>query len=218
LPDWHGRLEDNLYFHAALRGLSPPESETQVRYLVARLDLVEHIAKRWSELSGGFQLRFALAQALVGKPRLLVLDEPLANLDPKARAALLWDIRNLAKSASRPMAVLITSQVLDPLEAISDNVIFLRNGRVIYNGLSAEIGSGRTSNMYECDTPLSQGVLSDRIGAYVQDIRHNGVYYIITTSRAVSYSDMLQILKDAGVPFTHCRDIGRKAMAFFEQG
>jgi ABC-2 type transport system ATP-binding protein len=69
LPDWHGSLEDTLYIQAALRGMSPDESETQVQYLLSRLDLEEHITKRWSELSGGFQLRFALAQALVGKPR-----------------------------------------------------------------------------------------------------------------------------------------------------
>jgi ABC-2 type transport system ATP-binding protein len=217
LPDWTGALEDTLYFHAAMRGLSPPESETQVQYLVARLDLAEHITKRWDELSGGYQLRFALAEALVGKPRLLVLDEPLANLDPKAQAALLWDLRNLAKSASNPMAVLISSQVLNRLEAISDNVIHLRKGQVAYRGPTGEIGSGRTSNTYECDTPLSQDVLMERIGAHVQDVRHNGVYYIITTPRAVSYPDMLRLLMNADVPFTHFRDIGRKAMGLFEQ-
>jgi ABC-2 type transport system ATP-binding protein len=216
LPDWRGSLQDTLYFWAALRGLNPAESETQVKYLVARLDVADHVSKRWFELSGGFQLRFALAQALVGRPRLLVLDEPLANLDPKAQAALLWDIRSLAKLAHSSMAVLISSQVLNPLEAISDNVIFLRNGRVLYEGPTAEIGSDRTSNLYECDTSLSLSVLLERIGRYVQDIKHNGVYYIIKTPLTISYSDMLQLLKDADVEFTHCRDIGRKAVGLFE--
>jgi ABC-2 type transport system ATP-binding protein len=216
LPDWRGSLEDTLYFWAALRGLSPPDSETQVKYLLARLDLADHITKRWSELSGGFQLRFALAQVLVGRPRLLVLDEPLANLDPKAQAALLWDIRNLAKSAHSSMAVLISSQVLNPLETISDNVIFLRNGRVLYEGPTGGIGSERTYNLYECDTSLSLSVLSERIGKYVQDVKHNGVYYIIRTPLTISYFDMLQLLKDANVEFTHCRDIGRKAVGLFE--
>lgn len=217
LPDWRVSLADTMYFQAALRGLSPAETEMQVQYLVARLDLAEHMTKRWSELSGGFQLRFALAQALVGRPRLLVLDEPLASLDPKAQAALLWDIRHLAKSAHSSMAVLISSQVLDPLEAISDNVIFLRNGTVVYQGPTGAIGAERTSNLYECDTSLSLSALQERIGHHVQDIRHNGVYYIIRTSLAVSYPDMLQLLKEANVEFTHCRDIGRKAMGLFEQ-
>src|SRR5262249_25934024 len=70
------------------------------------------------------------------------------------------------------MAVVITSQVLNPLEAISDNVIFLRNGQVVYEGPTGGIGSERTSNLYECDTTLSLGELSQRIGKYVQDISH----------------------------------------------
>jgi len=217
LPRWRGSLEDTLYFQAALQGLSPPESETQVRYLLARLDLAEHVTKRWRELSGGFQLRFALAQALVGRPRLLVLDEPLANLDPKAQAALLWDIQNMARSAQSPMAVLITSQVLNPLEAISDNIIFLRNGKVVYGGPAGGIGSERTSNLYECDTSLSPGALADRIGKHVEEIKHNGVYYVIRTPLTTSYSDMLQLLRDSNVEFTHCRDISRKAMGLFER-
>jgi ATPase subunit of ABC transporter with duplicated ATPase domains len=49
-----GSLQNALYFRASLRGLTPPESETQVRYLVARLGLSEHIKKRWKRLSGGF--------------------------------------------------------------------------------------------------------------------------------------------------------------------
>src|SRR5262249_23640602 len=153
---------------------------------------------------------FALAQALVGRPRLLVLDEPLANLDQKAQAALLWDIQNMAKSAQNPMAVLITSQVLNPLEAISDNVIFLQRGQVLYEGPTGGIGADRTSNVYECDTPLSVSVLLERIGKHVLDINDNGVHYIITTPLTISFSDLLQLLKDADVEFTHCRDISRK--------
>jgi ABC-2 type transport system ATP-binding protein len=217
LPDWRWSLENTLYFRAALLGLSPAESEDQVRYLVARLDLSEHITKQWHQLSGGYQLRFALAQALVGRPRFLVLDEPLANLDPKAQAALLWDIQKLARSARNPMAVLITSQVLNPLEAISDNVIFLRKGRVVYQGPSGGIGADRTSNLYECDTSLSLSALSERIGKHVQDIRHNGVHYIIRTPLAISNRQMVKLLIDADVEFTYVRDIGRTAMSLFEQ-
>ncbi len=217
LPDWRGSLEANLYFQAALHGLTPSESETQVRYLVARLDLPGHLNKRWSELSGGYQLRFALAKALAGRPRFLVLDEPLANLDPKAQAALLWDIRNLAKSARDPMAVLITSQVLNPLEAISDNLIFLRNGQTEYQGSTGGIGLRRAYNLYECETALTLSTLWDRIGSYVEDINYNGVYYIIKTPLSVEVSDFLQIIKEVDVEFTHCRDIGRKAAGLFER-
>jgi len=212
----NGSLQDALYFRAALRGLTPPESETQVRYLIARLGLGEHIRKTWSRLSGGFQLRFALAEALAGKPKFLVLDEPLANLDPKAQSALLSDIRDLAKSAVAPMAVIISSQVLNPLEAISDNLIFLRNGAVFYDGLTREIGSDRTFNLYECDAAISLSALSDRIGKQVEDITHNGVYFIVKAPLSLSFSDFVEILQKENIEFTHVRDISRKIASLFE--
>jgi hypothetical protein len=71
--------------------------------------------------------------------------------------------------------------------------------------------------VYECETLLSVSALLERIGKYGIDIKDNGVYYIITTPLAISYSKMLQILKDADVEFTHCRDISRKAAGLFEQ-
>jgi ABC-2 type transport system ATP-binding protein len=211
-----GSLRDALYFRAALRGLTPPESETQVDYLIARLGLGEHITKTWWRLSGGFQLRFALAEALAGKPKFLVLDEPLANLDPKAQAALLSDIRDLAKSAVAPMAVIISSQVLYPLEAISDNLIFLRNGSVVYNGRTREIGLDRIFNLYECDAAISLSALSDRIGEHVKDITHNGVYFIIKAPLSLSFSGFLEILKRENIEFKHVRDISQKIASLFE--
>ena len=60
-------------------------------------------------------------------------------------------------------------------------------------------------------------MLKERIGDRVQDIMHNGVYYIIRTPLGISYSDMLKLLQEADVEFTHCRDIGRKATSLFEQ-
>lgn len=216
LPDWRGSLSDTLYFHAALRGLRPEEADTQVQYVIARLGLSEFMRRRWSQLSGGTQLRFALASALVGRPRLLVLDEPLANLDPKKQASVLWDIRQLARSVHNPMTVLISSQVLNPLEAISDNVIFLHNGQVQFAGPRDAIGAERRYNVYECDSHLSLSELQGRIGRHVDSIKHTGVLYIIKTPLDVSYRDVLQILQDADVAFTSIRDIGRSAMSLFE--
>ena len=216
LPDWRGPLSDTLYFHAALRGLRPGEADTQVQYVIARLGLSEFMQRSWSQLSGGTQLKFALASALVGRPRLLLLDEPLANLDPKKQASVLWDIRQLARSVHNPMTVLISSQVLNPLEAISDNVIFLHNGRVQFAGPRDAIGAARTHNVYECDSRLSLSELQERIGERVHSISHTGVLYIIKTPLDVSYRDILQILQDANVAFTSIRDIGRSAISLFE--
>jgi ABC-2 type transport system ATP-binding protein len=157
-----------------------------------------------------------LAEALSGNPRFLVLDEPLANLDPRAQSVLLSDIRDLAKSAVAPMAVIISSQVLNPLQAVSDNLIFLRDGAAIYNGPIREIGSNRTYNLYECDAALSLTTLSERIGQHVTDITHNGVYFIVKTPLSLSFADFLEILKRENIEVTHASDISRKIASLFE--
>ena len=95
LPAWSGSLRDTLHFEAALHGILGQDNEREVSFVVERLGLGGYLDKRWAELSGGYKLRFALARALVWKPRLLVMDEPLANLDVKAKSVLLQDVRDL---------------------------------------------------------------------------------------------------------------------------
>lgn len=216
LPDWRGSLADTLYFHAALRGLSPDEADTQIKYVVARLEIGQFMRNRWSELAGGTQLSFALAKVLVGRPQMLVLDEPLANLSPNKRADFLWDIRRLARSVHNPMTVLISSQVVDPLEAISDNVIFLHKGRVEFAGPREAIGAQRKYNWYGCDTSLSLSKLQEIIGVHVLEIREKGPSFIIKMPLEVSYHDMLQLLQNENVAFTSLRNIGQSVLGLFE--
>ncbi|HSS50570.1 MAG TPA: ATP-binding cassette domain-containing protein, partial [Thermoanaerobaculia bacterium] len=78
---WLGILEENLNLHAALRQITGRANEDEVEFILHRLGLETYRKAGWAELSGGFQMRFELAKALVGRPRLLILDEPLAPLD-----------------------------------------------------------------------------------------------------------------------------------------
>jgi ABC-2 type transport system ATP-binding protein len=81
LPSWSGSLRSNLHYEAAFHGVRGADNEREVDYIVERLGLTNELDQRWHELSGGYKLRFALARALVWKPKLVILDEPLANLD-----------------------------------------------------------------------------------------------------------------------------------------
>jgi ABC-type multidrug transport system ATPase subunit len=67
---WYGILEENLYLHAALRGLTGRANEDEVEFILHRLGLEIYRKARWHEISGGFQMRFELAKALVGHPKL----------------------------------------------------------------------------------------------------------------------------------------------------
>ena len=134
LPKWYGSLSNNIKYEAALRGIKGKENEEEVNFIIQRLGLEEHLGKTWGELSGGFKLRFALARALVWKPKLLVIDEPLANLDIKTQLIILKDLVDLSRSFRYPMSIIISSQHLHEIESVSDKILFLKDGQVIYYG------------------------------------------------------------------------------------
>jgi ABC-2 type transport system ATP-binding protein len=217
LPPWVGSLEDSLRYKAALHGILGKDNDREVNYIVERLGLAEHLDKRWEQLSGGYKLRFALAGVLVWKPRLLIMDEPLANLDVRAQTNLLQDIRDLAGSFRHPMAVLMSSQHLHEVEAVSERIVFLREGGVIYSGPMADVGADRRHNAYELGTSLSLSDLSKRLasGGFVTDLHFNGVTFVLETSLETDYRKLLEQFLEADVDVEYFRDISRSTKRLF---
>jgi ABC-type multidrug transport system ATPase subunit len=217
LPRWYGSLEDSLQYEAALHGVRGAANLREVRYIVERLELGDHLHRRWGELSGGFKLRFALARALVWKPSLLVIDEPLANLDFKAQQVLLKDLRDLASGLRYPMATLISSQHLHEIEAIADNILFLQAGAVTFNGPITALGAARSVNTFEigaaCDLEMLREHLKD-LG--IRQISHTGVAYLLRTSLDVTGKTLLARLLQNGVQVDYFRDISRSVKQLFK--
>jgi ABC-type multidrug transport system ATPase subunit len=115
-------VRDVLGFFAALRDLPAAAVETAL----ARVGLAGHASRRASELSGGYTQRLSLAQALLGDPALLVLDEPTASLDPEAT----WEFRTLIEQLQREgKTILLCSHLLTEVERIADRVLILVGGR-----------------------------------------------------------------------------------------
>ena len=217
LPPWPGVLRDSLHYEAALHGILGQDNEREVAFISERLGLSEHLDKRWAQLSGGYRLRFALARVLIWKPRLLVLDEPLANLDVIAQSRLLQDLVDLARSPRYPLAVLMSSQHLHELQAVASWFTFLRDGHVVFNGPVDEIGSSRTYNVYELTTPASATLLKDLFhDPRYEEPSHDGVSYTIKTGIDVDAHAVLRKLMDAGVEVTYFRDVSRSIKRLFE--
>jgi ABC-2 type transport system ATP-binding protein len=216
LPPWSGSLEDGLRYNAALHGILGKNNDREVDYIVERLGLAEHLDKRWEQLSGGYKLRFSLAGVLVWKPRLLIMDEPLANLDVRAQTNLLQDIRDLAASYRHPMAVLMSSQHLHEVEAVSERIVFLREGKVIFSGPMSDVGADRHYNAYELGSSLSLADLSERLSSSpVTDLHFNGVTFVLKTSLETDYRELLQTLLELGVDVEYFRDISRSTKQLF---
>ena len=125
---WYGSLKDNLKFVLSSYGVPPEENEIRVLMMIARFGLWNYKHLKWNELSSGYKMRFELARTLLRKPELLLLDEPLANLDVLAQQVILEDLKSICNSINNPIALILSSQQLYEVEKISDKVIYLKDG------------------------------------------------------------------------------------------
>ena len=116
IPKWYGLLKDNLHFSAAIAGTHGTENELMVDYMLERLNLRAYAHLNWDRISSGYRTRFEIARILLQKPQLLILDEPLANLDIKAQQTILTDLIYMAKGAHNPMGIILSSQQLHEVE------------------------------------------------------------------------------------------------------
>jgi ABC-type multidrug transport system ATPase subunit len=216
LPSWHGTLKQNIHLELAQHGIKGAYNEQNTAYILERLGLTEHADKKWSELSGGYKLRFALAKALVWRPKLLVIDEPLANLDVRSQRIVLNDLKDLAKSAKYPISIIISSQHLHEIESIADNLMFLQQGRMVYSGDKNNIGDARLHNFFELSCVLEKRTLESLLtGLPISEIEHNGLSYVITGSKELDGQQILSTLIQNNVEVEYFRNISNSAKRLF---
>ncbi len=123
-------VEQNMLYQGALQGIAPREARARARDLVGRMGLADRLKDRVRQLSGGQARRVEIARALLHRPRLVLLDEPTAGLDIKARADILALTRRLV--AEDGVGVLWTTHLVDEIRP-DDQVVVLHKGRVLAN-------------------------------------------------------------------------------------
>jgi ABC-2 type transport system ATP-binding protein len=118
---------------------------------------------RYRRLSGGERQRLGLALALVGRPEVVVLDEPTAGMDPEARAATRAIVADLRRAGA---AILLTSHDLTDVERLADRICILDRGRIVASGTAAELGAGVAAALrFSLDRPLVPADLEELRGA-----------------------------------------------------
>lgn len=116
-----------LYYMAEIKAIPKKIAEPEIEQMLQATNLYEVRHKRLGEFSGGMKQRALLAQALLGNPKVLILDEPTAGLDPKERIR----IRNFISSLSRDRIILLATHIVSDIESISDKIVMMKSGHLV---------------------------------------------------------------------------------------
>lgn len=138
---------------AVLKGvLNRSDRKRLVEHLLVQTNLYEARKKHVSTFSGGMRQRFGIAQALIGNPQLIIVDEPTAGLDPEERNRF----HNLLSEIGEEMVVILSTHIVDDVADLCPNMAILANGKIVAQGTPSELMSKLKDQVWEKVIPKSE--------------------------------------------------------------
>ena len=146
---------DFLIYVSALKGLDEKAARKKSKELLEAVDLSRESKHKIKTFSGGMKQRLGIAQAMLNDPRILILDEPTAGLDPKERIR----IRNLISEVAKDKIVIIATHVVTDVEFIAKEIVMLSNGKIIRSGSPSKLLQeldGKVWNIFLSDNEIDE--------------------------------------------------------------
>ena len=123
-------VKDYLLYIASLKGIRPVVAKKRVKELLEQVGLSKAANKKMKKLSGGMKRRVGIAQAILNNPKILILDEPTAGLDPTERVRF----RNMISELSKERIVILSTHIVSDVEYIANEIWLMKNGRLLQQG------------------------------------------------------------------------------------
>ena len=134
-PNFTGK--DFLMYMSALKGLDKKTAKRKSEELLRIVNLEGAANKKMKAYSGGMKQRLGIAQAVLNDPKILILDEPTAGLDPKERVRF----RNLIAQLGKDAIVILSTHIVSDVEQIADRILLMKKGQFVFDGTMDEIGT-----------------------------------------------------------------------------
>lgn len=142
-------VREALDYLGVLSGMDAASRRARIPALLERVNLAEQAGKRVRALSGGMRQRLGIAQALLHDPRVLIVDEPTAGLDPEERVRF----RNLLSEVAEDKTVLLSTHIVGDIEAACEEIAILENGRLLFGGTVEALCARAEGSVYAAEVP-----------------------------------------------------------------
>jgi len=168
-----------LDYLGTLSGMTSSERKKRIDTLLKKVNLTEHRHKKVKALSGGMKRRLGIAQALLHDPKVLIVDEPTAGLDPEERIRF----RNLLTDAAEERIVILSTHIVGDIEASCEDIAIMNDGKILWKGTVSELINNARGKVFTVNAPQK----------YLSQIRKN---YIVTGMLIQGEYNTVRIISD----------------------
>lgn len=172
-------IKDYLMYIASIKGIRPVVAKKRIKILLKQVGLDGQEKQKMKTLSGGMVRRVGIAQAMLNDPKILILDEPTAGLDPNERIRF----RNLISELAEERLVLLSTHIVSDVEFIANQILLMKDGEYCFEGTSQQVIASMDKKVY------SFTASKEKVDYYMRN-------YLVANVKTLGADAQLRVLSD----------------------